>query len=479
MLNRFVMLAVLLVGIALIAPSPAQVPPPGKPPLPGKLPDPLTALQKLLGAKAADLDQAIRGVSAYPKRTRNAILDIAKYSEKHTTLVADLARLRTGPAADIDKYLTANKLEPDLQQAAALVLVEAPETFDRMKERPDLVRLVGVAWSTPPGREPITAVLDAAGAAQEKSRSASADRWATRLKADPKLMQQFTQLLEDYTARTADANTPLDDSWQSHGYGTYKTKDGYAVTDVPSSEVINYSLAVGPQYPLVANALIQQYFSGTNSDDYNSAVGGWYSANGSSIPDSSRQNNADYYALLQELSQLADALASSYSGSGASNTGTGSGDGSYGNGYGDSYGNSGDGNRAGAVVAGNGNQYPKLTNWRGANPAPNLGSVANIPRLPANPTNKPFESGKAPSASPFSDHMKGTPAADRARPTPQASQNPFSVAAKKPAPSTGPKPAGQQLARATPPMGQQLTRAQGQMHSAWKPPAGGGPRPKR
>ena len=66
------------------------------------------------------------------------------------------------------------------------------------------------------------------------------------------------------------------------------------VNDVPSPEVVNYASAVGSQYPQVATAIIQRFLGGQNQDDFNTAVGGWYAANGDSIPQSARQDNSDY-----------------------------------------------------------------------------------------------------------------------------------------------------------------------------------------
>jgi hypothetical protein len=480
MLKRWLQFAVLLVGILILSPALAQLPP--KPPLPGKPPEALLLLQKLLGAKVADLDQAVRGMSAYPKRTRNAILDLAKAAEKNPTLLADLAKLRTEPAAAIDQYLT-TKLDAETRQAAAIVLVEAPDSIAQLQERPDLAKLVGAAWSTPPGRDLITSALDGAGAAQEKARSGAADRWTARLKADPKLMQQYAKLLEDYTARNA--GDKVDDSWKSYGYGTYKTQDSYVVEDVPSSEVINYALALGSQYQAVVAALIQQYLSGTNQDDYNAAVGGWYANNGSSIPASTRESNSDYYELLRELADLAQAAYANYNSGSDSGTGSsgGSGDGTggYSNGYGDSYGSSAEANAASRLLAFNLNQYPKLANWKEKNPAPKLGALNDLPRLKDNPGSKPPAELGPNSKNPFADLMKNTPQDARARPMPAQAQNPFKLAAQTPKPNVNPKPTGapQQLMRGNPPIGNQLGRAQGQMGSAFKPPrGGGGPRPK-
>jgi hypothetical protein len=478
MVHRCLPLALLIAGFAftgLSAQSPLPGKPPDKPPLPGKPPpEAVAALIKLTGAKAADLHQAVRGVCVYPGRTRHAILDLAKYAEKYPKLLADLTKLRTGSAEAIDRYLTSNKYEPELQQAAAIVLVEAPETVERMQERPDLVRIVGIAWSTPPGRDLISAVLDTAASNQEKIRTAAADRWASRLKADPALMKQFIQLLEDYTRRTTAADQQPDDTWQSYGYGAYKTKDGYVVNDVPSQEVVSYALAVGPQYNAVADALIQQYLSGQNQDDFNTAVGGWYTANGDLIPQSSRQNNSDYYDLLKELAALADAYNASGSGTG---DGSGSGDGS-----GNNSGNTASGNTVNNFLTAKPSDFPKLAEWAKKNPGPKLGQPSDLTRLKDGPgSGKPPIFGKdnpaKPSASPFADRLKATPANDRARPMPQGAKNPFSIAAR--APVGAPKLSGhpQQLFRANPSMGHQLSRAPVQMQTAWRPQGGG--RPKR
>src|SRR5262249_23491427 len=190
----------------------------------------------------------------------------------------------------IDRYLTSNKLEPALQQAAARVLVEAPETVEKMRERPDLVAIVGLAWSTPPGKKLISTVLDLVAASQEKTRDNSADRWASRLQDDPKLMQQYVQLLEEFTQKTTPPDEQPDNTWQSYGYGIYKSKDGYVVNDVPSADVVNYILAVGPQYQAASNAVIQQYLDGQNQADFNDAVGGWDKTNGSSVSQAPRPN---------------------------------------------------------------------------------------------------------------------------------------------------------------------------------------------
>jgi hypothetical protein len=563
MLHRFLPLALLVSGVAFIAPVtgqpplPPALPPP--PPLPPRPPEAMATLQKLTGAKGAELEQAIRGVAVYPARTRAAILDLASYAQKHPALLADLAKLRGGPAAAIDRYLTSNKYEPELQQAAALVLVEAPEAVERMQERPEMVKIVGVAWSTPPGRDVITAVLNAAAAGQEKRRDAAADRWASRLKADPKLMDQYTQLLDDYTRKTTADDQQPDDTWESYNYGTYKTKDGYVVNDVPSPEVVNYALAVASQYPQVATAIIQQFLGGQNQDDFNAAVGGWYSANGGSIPQSDRQDNSDYYDLLKELAALADALAGSGSGSNpgtssgsnsgsdpgtssgsnsgsnpgtssgsnsGSNPGTSSGNSSgsnpgtssgsnpgtssgsssgsnpgtsSGSGSGDtsgtSSGNSGnfsgntfDGKAVNSFLGANARDYPKLTDWTRKNPQPKLGSPTDLARFKDAPGH-PGKSApnKGPSAAPFSDRLKATPPAERARPMPHMGQNPFNIA-RKPTikPGTG-KPVGppRQVMRGAPSMSHQLTRAPSQMRAAWQPrggghrPPGGVPRPRR
>src|SRR6516225_2870102 len=130
-------------------------------------------------------------------------------------------------------------------------------------------------------------------------------------------MQQLVQLLEEFTQKTTPAGQQPDNIWQSYGYGIYKSKDGYVVNDVPSADVVNYILAVGPQNQAVANAVIQQYLDGQNQADFNDAVGSWYNNNGSSIPRSASQSDGDYYALLQELANLNNAL-SQQSGSGNS-----------------------------------------------------------------------------------------------------------------------------------------------------------------
>jgi hypothetical protein len=509
MLHRFLPLALLVSGIALIAPVTGQPPLPPKPPPPPRPPEVMATLQKLTGAKGPELEQAIRGVAVYPARTRAAILDLASYAQKHPTLLADLARLRSGPPAAIDHYLTSNKYEPELQQAAALVLVEAPETIERMQERPEMVKIVGVAWSTPPGRKLITAVLNAAAAGQERRRNAAADRWASRLKADPRLMDQYTQLLDNYTRKTTPADQQPDDTWESSNYGTYQTKDGYVVNDVPSPELVNYALAVGPQYPQVAIAIIQQFLGGQNQDDFNAAVGGWYAANGDSIPQSARQDNSDYYDLLKELAALADALASSGSGTnpgtdsgggsgtnpgtssgggsgtnpgtssggssgtnpgtssggssgtspgtssgGSSGTNPGTSSGDSGDFSGDFSGNTFDGNTVNNFLGKNARNFPQLTDWAKKNPPAKLGSPADLARL----KNAPGDSGKtAPimgrSAAPFSDRLKATPPTARARPVPHAGQNPFRIADKStPRPGTGkpkstPRPGTGQPAR--------------------------------
>ena len=129
MLHHCLSLALLFTGFALLAPVVAQPPLPPKPPGLTGSPDPLAALQKLTGAKRAELDQAVRGVAVYPAQTRAAILDLAQYSQKHPDLLKELAKLRNDSPEAIDRYLTSNKLEPALQQAAARVLVEAPETI--------------------------------------------------------------------------------------------------------------------------------------------------------------------------------------------------------------------------------------------------------------------------------------------------------------------------------------------------------------
>jgi len=499
--NRRLSFAAFIVGVALAAPAMAQFPKPPVAPVPPGPPstDPLAVLQKLTGSSSADVLQAVRGLAAYPERTRRAILDFAAYSEKHPSLLADLERLRGGPSDAIDHYLTSNDLEPELQRAAAVVLVEAPETIDQMQERPEMVRTVGAAWSTPPGRQLISALLDAAAGSLAKTQSAAADRWAGRLKADPKLLTQYTHLLDEYTGKTTAAGQQPDDTWKSYGYGTYKADNGYVVDDVPSKDVINYALAVGPQYPAVAEALIQQYLAGSNSDDYNSAVGFWFAAYGSSIPQSTQDANSDYYALLQELSSLAAALASSGSGYGDTGNGdlgapgngsgnTGAGDnGAAGNGSGNNSGNgSGDNvsvNAPSNLLNANPSNYPKLANWAAKNPAPKLGSPSDLNRLKNPPAGQSPLTGKSPigsGAAPFSDLMKATPANQRALPSPKGSQNPFNIAGKPAAkPNLGQQPGGvpSQMFRASPSMSQQLTRAPAQMQAAWHPRPAAGPRP--
>jgi hypothetical protein len=521
MLHHFLPLALLVSGIALIAPATGQPPLPAKPPLPPKppgltgSPDPLAALQKLTGAKRAELDQAVRGVAVYPAQTRAAILDLAQYSQEHPGLLKELAKLRNDSPEAIDRYLTSNKLEPALQEAAARVLVEAPETVEKLQERPDLVAIVGLAWSTPPGKKLISTVLDLAAASQEKTRNNSADRWASRLKADPKLMQQFVQLLEEFTQKTTPAGQQPDNIWQSYGYGIYKSQDGYVVNDVPSADVVNYILAVGPQYPAASNAVIQQYLDGQNQADFNDAVGGWYNTNSSSIPQSASQSDSDYYALLQELGNLANALTQQSGSGNSGNSGSGSGDsGSSGSDSGNSgssgsdSGNSGssgsDSGNSGSSGSDSGNsgssgagapgaslnsnraRYPKLSNWQAKNPAPKLGSPANLTRLQNGPRpdagKTPFDRlgnkgpTKTPSASPFSDRMKVTPPGARARPTPHAGQNPFQIASRPKGAAPKPSGAPKQLVRGSPSLGHQLTRAPRQMSATWRP-HGGGPRP--
>lgn len=477
-----------------------------RPQLPDLPPDPFPALVKLTGAQAAEVDQAIRGVSAYPRRTRLAILDLAQATRKYPSLLDDLARLRTGSTAEVDEYLTSHDYSHELQRAAALVLVEAPDTIDRMKERPELVRVVGEAWSAPPGRLLITSLLDAAAAGQEKTRDAAADRWAARLKADPRLAEQFVTLLRDYTHRAHADDPEPDDSLKAYHYGTHLSKDGFVVDDVPSPEVINYALAVGPKYQAVAAALIQQFLDGANQDDYNSAVGGWYAANGSSIPQSARQDNSDYYELLQELAQLASAAAANAGGSstGDSGTGTGSGNDSgtgsgSGNGsgnsvnsYGDSYNVNGNasGNTASRLLAANAGRYPKLSDWAARNPLPKEFRPPDFTRLKPPPEPKdrpPFPVGKLPfeppsggPRAPFADHLKAIGPAERGRPMPAGAKNPFHLASMPPKAMPKAPMVPQQVFRGAPSMGQQLSRAPGRMGAAWAHPRGGAPRiPKK
>jgi len=458
-------------------------------------PDPIPELTKITGAKKAELDQAIRGLAAFPSRTREAILDLAQYSEEHPTLLAELARHRKDSPEDLDKYLNGSKYEPELQWAAAVVLVEAPDTIDRMRETPELVRVVGKAWSTPPGRVLISTILDASATKQDTARNTAADRWSARLKDDPKAMQQYTQLVEDYTQRVHGGDEKADATWKTYHYGIHKDSAGYVVTDVPSTEVINYALAEGTKYQALVAALLQQYFNGANQDSYNAAVGGWYSANGDAIPQSTRDDNSAYYALLQELSQLAQALAQYASENSSGDTGSGSGDGSGSgsNGYGDSYSSYPEVNAAAAYVAANAARYPRLTDWRAKNPAPKLGSPADqllpkdglpkdpFPKLPKDdfpklPKDKPpLDPIKKPTKTPFSDQLKNIPPADRARPAPEM-QNPFDVAKLKPQPMGKQPEIPHNLFRGAPSIGQQMTRAPMQMRSAWSPPRGG-PRP--
>lgn len=459
----------------------------------------VAALVKLTGARAGELAQAIRGVSAYPRRTREAILDVAQYSLKHRTLLADLARLRTEPDGDVDRALTTGGYEPDLQRAAALVLVEAPDTIDKMRERPELVRVVGEAWAAPPGRVLISGLLDAAAASQEKTRDVAADRWAGRLKADPKLKEQYIHLLRDYTHRVH-ADEHRDETLKSYHYGTYLTKDGAVVEDVPSPEVVNYALAVGPQYQAVAAALIRQYLDGANQDDYNAAVGGWYAANGESIPQSARQENSDYYALLQELAQLANTLASNASGTstgsdGGTSTGSdggtssgsdGSGTSAYGgavgvNSYGDSYQVGAAGTAASRLLAANAERFPKLADWAAKNPPPR-GLPTDFTRLkppfePKELPKLPFEPPQGAPRQPFSDLMKATGPGERARTLPQAAANPFHVAGlPKAMPNPPASGSPQQVLRGAPSLGSQLSRAPMRMGGAWSPPRGPAPR---
>jgi hypothetical protein len=461
MLHRCSSLALLIAGFALLAPvvgQPPLPPKPFKPPGSTGRPDALAALQKLTGAKRPDLEQAVRGVAVYPAQTRAAILDLAQYSQKHPDLLKQLAKLRNASPKAIDRYLTSNKLEPALQQAAARVLVEAPETVEKMRERPDLVAIVGLAWATPPGKKLISTVLDLIAASQEKTRDNSADRWASRLQADPKLMQQFIQLLEEFTQKTTPRGQEPDNTWESYGYGIYKSKDGYVVDDVPSADVVNYILAVGTQYLAVSNAVIQQYLDGENQDDFNDAVGAWYNTNGSSIPRSARQSDSDYYDLLEELGNLNNAL-SQQSGSGNS-------------------GSSGAG-AAGAFLKANRARYPKLSKWQAKNPAPKPGSPAKLTRLRDGPrrdagktSSDPLGkkgSTRTPSASPFSDRLKATPTGARARPTPHAGQNPFTIASRPKGAASRSRGTPNRLSRGSPSVGHQLTRAPRQMGATWRP----------
>src|SRR5262249_4232689 len=162
--------------------------------------------------------------------------------------------------------------------------------------------------------------------------------------------------------KTTPGGQEPDDTWQSYGYGIYKSKDGYVVNDVPSADVVNYILAVGPQYLAVANAVIQQYLDGQKQADFNDAVGAWYNTNGSSIPQSASQSNSDYYALLQELGNLNNALSQQ---SGSGNSGSSGSDS-------DNSGSSGAG-APGAFLKANRARYPKLSNWQAKNPAPKRG----------------------------------------------------------------------------------------------------------
>jgi hypothetical protein len=236
--------------------------------------------------------------------------------------------------------------------------------------------------------------------------------------------------------------------------------------------VINYALAVGPQYKSVADALIQQYLGGNNQADFNAAVGGWYSNNGDSIPQSAKQSDSDYYDLLKELASLANAYDSSNSGSGdGTGTGSGSGNGS---------GNSGNGNSLNNFLNANPKNFSKVADWAKKNPAAKVGSPNDLTRLKDNPAKGPVgKETPGKSASPFADRLRSTPASERASPMAQGHQNPFNIASKSPGGAV--KPAGgghpQQVFRGNPSTGHQLTRAPQQMHSAWKPHGGGGAKP--
>jgi len=231
--------------------------------------------------------------------------------------------------------------------------------------------------------------------------------------------------------------------------------------------------------------VIQQYLDGQNQDDFNDAVGGWYNTNGSSIPQSASQSDSDYYALLQELGNLNNALSQQ---SGSGNSGSSGSDSDNSGSSGSNSGNSGSSGAGvpGAFLKANRARYPKLSNWQAKNPAPKLGSPANLTRLQDGPRpdagKTPFDPlgkkgpTKTPSASPFSDRMRATPPGARARPTPHAGKNPFKIASRPKGAAPKPSGAPKQLFRGSPSLGHQLTRAPRQMSAAWRP-RGGGPRP--
>ncbi|HEY1065134.1 MAG TPA: hypothetical protein VGE52_03460, partial [Pirellulales bacterium] len=105
------------------------------------LPEPFDKVLGLLGPGQAekigqDLGDAIRGVSLYPERTRTAILTLAKYAHDDPKLIGNIAALRSvKQPAEVDRYLASQKYPDELQYAAAVVLVDTPETLDRMLAR--------------------------------------------------------------------------------------------------------------------------------------------------------------------------------------------------------------------------------------------------------------------------------------------------------------------------------------------------------
>jgi hypothetical protein len=186
--------------------------------------------------------------------------------------------------------------------------------------------------------------------------------------------------------------------------------------------------------------------------------------------------------LLKELANLANALSQQSGSENGDSSGSGSGKG------GSSGSDSGKSRSSGAgapraSLNANRARYPKLSNWQAKNPAPKLGSPADLTRLQdrprpdagKTPSDSPGKKGstRTPSASPFSDRLKATPRGERARPTPRAGQNPFNIASrpKGAAAKSGGTP--NRLLRGSPSVGHQLTRAPRQMGATWRPRGGG------
>lgn len=487
---RSLLVAALL--LVLVTPALAQPPFGKRPQFLDRDRDQSGLLERLVGSeKMADLKLAVQGIALYPEEVRNAILDLCGYAVKYPKLIDDLVTVRSKSDAQIDAYLTGNNYSTELQQTAAIVLVDAPEALDVMQENEELVAIVGKLTENQRVKSIIQRQLSEAHERLSKIEAASTDAWSAQLAANQESMEEYQQLMADYTQaqqEAAGSSEPIDQTYESYDYGMYYEPSasggsgGWVVYSTPPSGLVNYALMYPYLYPNVYNDVIHHYMFNQNLEEFTETVSNWYQQYGGEIPEEARQQYADYYNQLESISQFEEQFQQHYQGDATAAQA-----------------------RAEYLQQAS-EKYPQLSSWHeqaqnaAANPPAKVQELARNSSSPfsdlkerrqkdqgpltnrRNPTQRP-EAGKGP----FSARKQDSPFAGLAQKSPGSGgpvsnlkSNRPTPSAKLPKPSTANRPTPRTKSapvyRGKPSQSVQLNRSGGQLKSSWGGGRSGGNR---